>query len=118
VGVFVLLVASPAVLLAWYGLGVVLFVGVLAWRGWAGLPDGSHVSPAVLFGKVPLAVVGGAALAVSVAALLVWTVVLVFGSVVKMVLVVALCCAVVAVATTWFGLWRLWARAEFWSHER
>jgi tetratricopeptide (TPR) repeat protein len=112
VGVFVLLVASPAVLLAWYGLGVALFVGVLAWRGWAGLPDGSLVRLAVLFEKVPLAVVGGVALGVSVVALLVWTVVLALGSVVESLLVVALFCALVAVANTWFGLWRMWSRSR------
>jgi tetratricopeptide (TPR) repeat protein len=112
VGVFVLLVASPAVLLAWYGLGLVLFVGVLAWRGWATLPDGARVRSAVLFQKVPLAVVGGVALGVSVAALLVWTVLLAVGSVVELLLAVALFCALVAVANTWFGLWRMWSRSR------
>jgi tetratricopeptide (TPR) repeat protein len=112
VGVFVLLVASPAALLAWYGLGVVLFVGVLAWRGWAGLPEGARVPMDVLMVKVPLAVVGGFALGVSVVALLAWTAVLVIGSVVTLLLVVALFCALVAVANTWFGLWRMWSRSR------
>jgi tetratricopeptide (TPR) repeat protein len=111
-GVFVLLVASPAVLLALYGLGVVLFVGVLAWRGWAGLPAGARVPVAVLLAKAPLVVVGGFALAVSVVALLAWTAVLAIGSVVTLLLVVALFCALVAVANTWFGLWRMWSRSR------
>jgi tetratricopeptide (TPR) repeat protein len=111
-GVFVLLVASPAVLLAWYGLGLALFVGVLAWRGWAGLPDGSRVPTAVLYAKAPLAVVGGLSLGGSVVTLLGWTLLLAFGSVVESLLVVALFCALVAVANTWFGLWRMWSRSR------
>lgn len=112
VGVFVLLVASPAVLLAWYGLGVVVFVGVLAWRGWTRLPTGSRLPVAVLFAKVPLAVVGGGALGVSVAALLVWTVVVALGSAAKMVLVVALFSALVGIGCPWFGLQRMWNRSH------
>jgi hypothetical protein len=112
VGVFVLLVASPAVLLAWYGLGVVVFVGVLAWRGWTKLPDGSRAPLPVLFAKLPLAVVGGAALGVSVTALLVWTALLALGLVTKMLLVVALVCALVGTATPWLGLQRMWTRNQ------
>jgi tetratricopeptide (TPR) repeat protein len=101
-GVFVLLVASPAVLL----------VGVLAWRGWVGLPKGARVPVDVLMAKAPLAVVGGFALAASAVALLAWAAVLAIGSVVTLLLVVALFCALIAVANTWFGLWRMWSRSR------
>lgn len=111
-GAFVLLVASPVGFLAWYGLGFAAFVGVLAWRGWAGLPEGAQVPLDVLWAKAPLAVVGGVALGVSVVALLVWAAVLAIGSVVTLLLVVALFCALVAVANTWFGLWRTWSRSR------
>ncbi|HEX6351706.1 tetratricopeptide repeat protein [Actinophytocola sp.] len=108
VGVFVLLVASSATPLAWYGLGVVVFVGVLAWRGWTRLPDEARVPVGVLFSKVPLAVIGVAALGMSLVALLGWTAVLAIGAVVKPFLVAALVCALVAVASTWLGLRRMW----------
>jgi hypothetical protein len=70
------------------------------------------VPVAVLLAKAPLVVVGGFALAVSVVALLAWTAVLAIGSVVTLLLVVALFCALVAVANTWFGLWRMWSRSR------
>lgn len=110
VGVLVLMIASKAPFLAWFGLGLALFVGFLAWRGFVGLPDGARVRVPVLFERAPLVVVGAVALGVSVLTVLVWTVVLVLGSVVASVLVVAVLAALVAVANTWFGLWRMWSR--------
>lgn len=110
IGVFVLLVASPAGGLAWVGLGVVLFVGVLAWRGWTRLPAGSRLSLAVLFEKVPMAVVGGAALALAVVALLVWTVAVALGAAGKLLLLVSFVCALVAAVGASFGLRRMWTR--------
>jgi tetratricopeptide (TPR) repeat protein len=110
--VLVLLVASPVRLLGWVGLGVLLFVGVLGWRGWVRLPAGARVSARALADRAPLVVAGGVALGVSVVALLAWTVLLVLGSVVGSLLVVAFFAAVVAVANTWFGLWRMWARSR------
>jgi hypothetical protein len=109
VGVLVLFLASPTGSLAWVGLGVALFVGVLAWRGWTRLPAEARVPAAVLFAKVPLAVVGAAALVLSVVALLGWTVVLAIGVALKSLLVTALACVLVAVAATWLGLRRMWA---------
>jgi hypothetical protein len=109
VGVFVLFVASPAGPLAWVGLGVALFVGVLGWRGWTSLPDEARVSLSFLFAKVPLVVIGAAALGLSLVALLGWTAVLAIGAVVRSFLVAALVCALVAVASTWFGLRRMWS---------
>src|SRR5262245_22484172 len=110
VGVLVLLVASPAGGLAWVGLGVTLFVGVLAWRGWARLPDGSRLSLSGLYAKVPVAVVGGAALGLSVVALLVWTVAVALGSASKLLLYVAFVCALVAAVGTSFVLRSMWTR--------
>ncbi len=65
-----------------------------------------------LWARAPLVVVSGAALAVSYGALLVWTVVAALGGVFVSLLVVAFSLAVVAVANSWFGLWRMWARAR------
>ncbi|MFI7680228.1 tetratricopeptide repeat protein [Actinophytocola sp. NPDC049390] len=98
--------------LAWVGLGALLFVGVLAWRGYATLPLGARARAGVLWQRAPLVVVGGAALAVSYAALLVWTVAAALGGVFVPVLVVAFCGAVVAVANSWLGLWRMWRRSR------
>ncbi|MFC4858141.1 tetratricopeptide repeat protein [Actinophytocola glycyrrhizae] len=98
--------------LAWVGLGALLFVGVLAWRGFAGLPPGSRVPLPALWARAPLVVVACAALAVSYVALLVWTVVMAFGGVFVSLLVVAFCLAVVAVVNSSFGLWRMWSRAR------
>jgi tetratricopeptide (TPR) repeat protein len=110
VGALVLLVATPAGGLAWVGLGVALFVGVLTWRGWSHLPDGSRLSLPVLFEKVPLAVVGGVALALSVVALLMWTVAVALGAVAKLLLFVSFVCALTAALGTSFGLRRMWTR--------
>lgn len=110
VGALVLLVASPAGRLAWVGLGVTLFVGLLAWRGWARLPDGSRLSLPVLFDKVPVAVIGGVALGLSVVALLVWTVAVALGSAAKLVLFVSFVCALLAAVGTSVGLRRTWTR--------
>jgi hypothetical protein len=57
-------------------------------------------------------VVAAVALGVSVVALLVWTVLVALGSVFASVLVVAFFAALVAVANTWFGLWRMWSPAR------
>ena len=110
VGVFVLLIASPPARLAWVGAGVALFVGVLAWRGWTRLPEGSRLALPVLFDKVPVAVVGGAVLGVSLVALLVWTVALALGAAATVVLVVSFVCALLAAAGTSVGLHRIWTR--------
>jgi len=110
VGLLALMVASKEPFLAWFGFGLVLFVGFLAWRGFVGLPPGARVPN--LFRRAPLVVVSGVALGVSVLALLVWTVLMALGSVFTSVLVVAVFAALVAVANTWFGLWRIWAPAR------
>lgn len=110
VGAFVLLVTPPAALLAWYGLGILLFVAFLGWRAWSRLPEGAVVPPAVLYAKAPMTVVGGAALMASVAALLAWTVALALGATAKPLLVVALVSALAGVAVTWFALRRMWTR--------
>ncbi len=98
--------------LAWAGLGALLFVGVLAWWSYARLPAGARVPFGALWARPRLVVVSGAALAASYAALLVWTVVTALGGVFVSLLVVAFSLAVVAVANSWFGLWRMWARAR------
>ena len=98
--------------LAWVGLGALLFVGVLAWRGYATLPLGARARVGVLWARAPLVVVGGTAFAVSYASLLVWTVAAALGGVFVPLLAVALCAAVVAVANSWFGLWRMWTRSR------
>lgn len=110
VGALVLLVASPPPRLAWLGLGITLFVGVLAWRGWARLPDGAHLSLPVLYDKVPVAVVAGATLGVSAAAFLVWTIALALGSSSTLLLWVSFVCSLVAAAGTSLGLRSMWAR--------
>ncbi|MCA1655261.1 MAG: tetratricopeptide repeat protein [Pseudonocardiaceae bacterium] len=109
---FVLLIASPVALLAWFGLGALVFVGVLAGRGWVRLPPGSRVPIAVLFDRAPLVVVGAVALGVSVVSLLGWTVLLVLGSVATFLLFVTLFAALLGVANSWFGLWRMWPRSR------
>lgn len=101
----VLMVAS----LAWVGLGALLFVGVLAWRGFAGLPPAARSRLPELWRRAPLAVVGGAALTVSYVALLAWTVLTALGGVFVSLLVVAFAGALIAVANTSLGLWRMWA---------
>lgn len=108
VGAVVSLFAS----LAWFGAGVLLFVGVLAWRGFVGLPAGSRLPVPVLARRAPLVVAGAVALGVAVVAYLLWTVLAGFGSVVTSLLVVAVVAAVVAVANTWLGLWRMWTRSR------
>jgi len=105
VGVLVLLAAGP---LAWFGVGVALFVGVLAWRGWTRLPDGSQVSLAMLFAKVPTAVIGGAALGLSVVALMMWIVAVALGAAATVLLLVSFVCALVAAVGTSLGLRRMW----------
>ncbi|HEY0450899.1 tetratricopeptide repeat protein [Actinophytocola sp.] len=112
VGAFVLLVAglpAPSGLLVWFGLGVVVFVGTLAWRGWLGLPPSARVPLGQLSTREPLAAAAAVSLGVSVLLLLVWNVLLALGSPSAPVLVGALGCAAVAVANSWFGLWRIWA---------
>ncbi|TDV52002.1 tetratricopeptide repeat protein [Actinophytocola oryzae] len=109
-GVAVLLLASSASFLAWYGLGVFLFVGLRAWRGWTRLPDGAAVTPAVLYSKLPLAAVSAGALALSAVSLLVWTVLVALGPVVKPLLLVALVSALIAVIVPSAALRRMWTR--------
>lgn len=106
--VVVLMFAS----LAWVGLGALLFVGVLAWRGFAGLPLGARARFPVLWSRAPVVVIGGVAFTVSYVALLVWTVATALGGVFESLLVVAVSFALIAVANTWFGLWRMWARTR------
>ncbi|MBB4904442.1 tetratricopeptide repeat protein [Actinophytocola algeriensis] len=108
----VLVVVLVFASLAWVGLGALLFVGVLAWRGFAGLPPGARRPLPALWARARLVVVSGAACAGSYVALLVWTVVTARGGVFVSLLVVAFCLAVVAVANSWFGLWRMWSRAR------
>ncbi|MGB3442249.1 MAG: tetratricopeptide repeat protein [Actinophytocola sp.] len=108
--VFVMALAIAS--LAWVGLGALLFVGVLAWRGFAGLPLGARAPLPVLWARAPMVVAGAAGLAVSYVALLVWTVVTALGGVFGFLLVVAFFFAVVAVANCWFGLWRMWKRTR------
>lgn len=109
-GVCVLLVASPAGPLAWFGAGVVLFVALLAWRGWARLPEGSQVPLAELFAKVPVAVVGGAALGLSVVALSLWTIAVAVGAGITVMLWVSFACSLASAVGTSLGLRRMWAR--------
>jgi tetratricopeptide (TPR) repeat protein len=106
VGALVLL-AAP---LAWFALGVLVFVGVLTWWAWVKLPSEARVRPRALFEKVPLAAIGSVALGLSVVALMVWTVVLALGMPARLVLVVAVLCAVLAVGAPTFGLRRMWTR--------
>jgi len=112
VGALVLLIAERTTLVAWFGLGFVVFVVLLAWRRWAGLPAGSARPPGEMSTKEPLVAVGVLSLGVSVLSLLVWNVLLALGSVVGSLLVVALFAAVVAVANSSFGLWRIWSRSR------
>ncbi len=112
VGSFVLLIAGlpkPHGLLAWVGLGVVVFVVALAVRGWFGLPDGARVPLRQLSTREPRVVVGAVLLGVSVLSLLVWTVLLALGGTSWVVLLVAVLCAAVAVANTSLGMWRIFA---------
>jgi Flp pilus assembly protein TadD len=109
-GVFVLLVAglpAPSGLLAWVGLGVVVFVVALAVRGWLGLPASARMSPRRLSTREPRVAVGAGLLGVSVLSLLVWTVLLALGGTSWVILVVALVFAAVAVANSSLRLWRL-----------
>ncbi|MGH3878732.1 MAG: tetratricopeptide repeat protein [Actinophytocola sp.] len=111
-GTLVLLFAglpAPSGLLAWVGLGVVVWVVALAVRGWLSLPAGARVSPRALSTREPRVVAGAMLLGVSVLSLLVWTVLLALGSASTPVLLVSLGCAAVAVANSSFGLWRIWA---------
>jgi len=114
-GTLVLLVAglpAPSALLAWVGLGVVVWVVALAVRGWLSLPEGARVSPRALSTREPRVAAGAMLLGVSVLSLLVWTVLLALGSALSPVLLVALGCAAVAVANSSFGLWRIWASSS------
>ena len=110
VGTFMLLVTSPPARLAWVGVGVLLFVLFLAWRGWVHLPDGARLSLVALYGKVPLVVAGGGALGLSLLALLAWTATLALDAVVRPLLAVAVLCGVAALAVTWWGLRQMWRR--------
>ncbi|MPZ79638.1 MAG: tetratricopeptide repeat protein [Actinophytocola sp.] len=112
VGTVVLLVAglpSPSGLLVWFGLGVVVFVGTLSWRGWLGLPPAARVPLPELSKREPLIAGSAVLLGVSVLLLIVWNVLLALGSAPGLVLVGSVGCAAVAVANSWYGLWRVWA---------
>ncbi|OLF16815.1 tetratricopeptide repeat protein [Actinophytocola xanthii] len=99
--------SSPS--LAWFGLGVVVFVSLLAWRGWLGLPERARVPLDELSTREPLVAVSATAVALAVAALLVWILLLVLGSAPLIALAVALGGGVVAAANSSIGLWRIWA---------
>ena len=110
VGVLAVLAASssrPSV--GVLALGVLAFVGYRVWRSWARRPAGAKIKPKTLAAKVPLAAAAGVGLAGSVAFLLVFTVLLPLGPVVRPLLLAALVCALTAVGSTWFGLRRMWA---------
>ncbi len=111
-GTLVLLIAglpSPSGLLAWVGLGVVVFVVALAVHGWLGLPEGARVAPRTLSTREPRAAVGAVLLGVSVVVLLGWTVLLALGAGVWPILLAALVFAAAAVAACSLGLRRIWA---------
>lgn len=108
VGVVVLLMAS----LVWFALGLLVFVGLLVWWGWAGLPEGARVPVGQLSTKERAVVFSVGLLGVSVLSLLVWTVLVALGSDPDSLLWLGLFCAVVAAANSWFGLWRIWSRSR------
>jgi tetratricopeptide (TPR) repeat protein len=110
VGAFVLLVAGlpkPHGLLAWVGLGLVVFVLALVVRGWFGLPEGARVAPRRLSTLEPRVVTGAVLLAVSVLSLFVWTVLLALESTSWVVLLAAVLTATVAVANSSVAIRRI-----------
>jgi Flp pilus assembly protein TadD len=112
VGSLALLVAgrpTPSPRLAWFALGVVIFVTLVAWRGWHGLPTPLRVSPRELSTREPAFAVSVVLCALSALAILVWIVLLVLGSGSLTALALALVGGSVAAANSWFGLWRIWA---------
>jgi tetratricopeptide (TPR) repeat protein len=109
VGALALMLAgqqSPSRMLAWFGLGAVVFVALLAWRGWLGLPPSARVPVGELS---TLVVVSSGLAAVSALAMVGWIVLLVLGSGSLTALTLALGSGAVAAANSWFGLWRIWA---------
>lgn len=112
VGSLVLLLtghSSPSRSLAWFGIGVVVFVSLLAWRGWLGLPERARVSLDELSTREPLVIVSAGAIALAGAALLVWILLLVLGSAPPVALAVSVAGGVVAAANSSIGLWRVWS---------
>ncbi|MFL6124086.1 tetratricopeptide repeat protein [Actinophytocola sp.] len=110
IATLLLLATSPPPRLAWLGMGILLFVVFLAWRGWMRLPEGGRAPLTVLYEKVPLAVVGGAVLGVSLVAFLAWTATLALATAMPSLLAVSAACALVALVVTWLGLRRMWKR--------
>ncbi|GAB3462413.1 tetratricopeptide repeat protein [Actinophytocola sediminis] len=112
VGSLALLVAgqpAPSRMLAWFGLGTVVFVAALAGHGWRGLPAPVRVSPRELSTREPAIAVSVGLAMLSVLAILSWIVLLVLGSGSLTALLLALGGCSVAAANSWFGLWRIWA---------
>lgn len=111
VGALALVVAeqpAPGRTLAWFGLGIVGFVALLAWRGWRELPSPVRVSPRELSTREPAVAVSVGLAALSVLAIIGWIVLLVLGSGSRTALVTALGGGSVAAANSWLGLWRIW----------
>lgn len=112
VGALALLLAghpAPSRMLAWFGLGVVVFVALLAWRGWLGLPSRAGVTPRELSTREPSIAVSVGLVALSALAMLGWILLVVLGSGSLTALATALGGGAVAAANSWFGLWRTWA---------
>jgi tetratricopeptide (TPR) repeat protein len=96
--------------IGWFALATLLCVAFLSWRGYVKLPAGARVPFGALRTRAPMVVAGVVALGLSYVVLAVWAGLLMIGSVSVSLLVVAFFCAVVAVANSSFGLWRMWSR--------
>lgn len=115
VSTFVLLIAGmprPSPLLAWFGLGAVVFVLGVWCVGWLGLPHGARLGSRALASAAAPMAVAAVLLAIALLLLVAWTVGLALGARGMQLLTPVLGCALIAAVISSFGLWRLLGRGR------
>lgn len=120
-GSFLLMIAGlsdPTPVLAWFGLGLLLFVMGLAVRGVLRLPPGGQVSAAALRRAEPLVLASLALLGIALLVLVMWTVAVVLGARGMQMLTVVWACAGISAGLAWLNLWRLKLRTHLGPEDR
>ncbi|HET9141862.1 tetratricopeptide repeat protein [Actinophytocola sp.] len=115
VGSFLLMIAGlsdPNPVLAWFGLGLLVFAVGLTVRGVMRLPPGATVSMRALRRAEPLVLGSVLLLGLAVLTLVLWTVAIVFGARGMQLLTVSAGCAALSAGLAWLNLWRLKLRTH------